>query len=104
MRWIWNRNAAAGVVTGVLAAAITFNIERISAHSSNLIERWLQAIAFTLVMPGLLADFFAGRSGHNLSVWMTASCNFAFWLAFAWLFSFLVNKLRQQIHLLASHL
>ena len=103
MRRIWNNNAAAGVVIGVIAAGITFNIERIAIHSSNLLERWLQAIAFTLVVPGLLADFFAGRSGHNLPVWMAAACNFAFWLAFAWLFSFLVNKLRQQIRLLASH-
>ena len=103
MRRTWIKNAAACVVMGVIAAAVTFNIERISTHSSNLIERWLQSIAVTLVMPGLLADFFAGRSGHNLSLWMAASCNFAFWLAFAWLFSFLVSKLRQQIRLLASH-
>ncbi len=103
MRRTWFKNAAACVVMGVIAAAVTFNIERISAHSSNLLERWLQAIAFTLVMPGLLAEFFAGRSGHNLSVWMAASCNFLFWLAFAWLFRFLVNKLRQQIRVLASH-
>ncbi len=104
MRRTWIKNAAACVVMGVIAAAVTFNIERISAHSSNLIERWLQTIAFTLVVPGLLADFLAGRSGHNLSLWMVASCNFLFWLAFAGLFSFLLNILRQQIRLLASRL
>jgi hypothetical protein len=103
MRRIWNKNVAAGVILGAIAAATTLSLERIAVHSSNLFLRWIESIAFTLALPGLLFGFFFGRSGYNVPLWMAAACNFAFWLGFAWLFGFLVDKLRQQIRLLASH-
>lgn len=103
MRRVWNKNVVAGVFLGVIAAAVSLNLERIAVHAASAPVRWLQAGAVTLVIPGLLVDFFCSRSGHNFPVWLAAACNFVFWLGFAWLFGFLVDKLRQQLRLFASH-
>ncbi|MFZ0393449.1 MAG: hypothetical protein WCF17_01115 [Terracidiphilus sp.] len=103
VHWARHKNVAAGVIMGAIAAATTLSLGRIAVHPSNLLERWLESIAFTLVLPGLLVDFLSGRSGLNVPPWLPAACNFVFWLGFAWLFGFLVDKLRAQIRLLASH-
>lgn len=103
MRLQGKMGLAAGVLIGALAATLTFTVERIIFVASNALLRWLQAAAFTLITPGVILEYATGRSFHGLPVWLTASCNFLFWLGFAWLFGFLLGKLRQQIRLLASH-
>ena len=103
MRRIWNKNVAAGLILGAIAAAVTFNLGHFAMLPSNHLQRWLQAIAFTLAVPGLFVDLFSGRSGFNVPLWLAAACNFLFWLGFVWLFGFLVDKLRQQFRLLVSH-
>jgi len=95
---------AAGVLIGAPAAALTFTIGRLVFAAPNFVLRWLQPAAFTLVVPGATVDFVTARTSHSLPVWVAATSNFIFWLGFAWLFGFLLGKLRQQIRLLASHL
>lgn len=104
MRLAGYRSLAAGVLVGTAAATLTFAVERLVFVAPNVLIRWLQAAAVTLLIPGLIADFFLGRSINGFPVWIAAVCNFSFWLGFVWLFGFLLRKLREQIRLLASHL
>ena len=98
------KSLAAGVLIGALAATLTFTIDRLVFIAPYTVLRWLQAAAFTLIVPGVIVDFFAGGQFHGLPLWLAAACNFFFWLGFAWLFGLLLCKLRQQLRLLATYL
>jgi len=97
------RELVIGILVGALAAALTFTIPRLMFVAHNVALRRLQEAAFTLVSPGVILEFVCGWQFHSLPVWLAAAVNFLFWLGFAWLFGFLLGKLRQQFRLLVSH-
>ncbi len=94
----------AGVMLGAIAVALTYAMERFTFVAPNLLVRGLQSIAFTLVLPGFIVSIASSRALHGFHTGLAAACNFVFWLGFGGLFLFLLDKLRQQIRILASHL
>lgn len=103
MDWARSRGFIAGVVLGALAAVLTLFLDRMVFVAPNYFVRWLQAAAFTLLVPGMMVGLALGRGLNGLPLWQASMCNFAFWLGFGWLFGFLVRKLREQIRLLISN-
>lgn len=103
MGWARSKSFIAGVLLGAVAAALTLSIDRMVFVAPNLFIRWLQAAAFTLIVPGMMLNVAIARGFNGLPLWLASLCNFVFWLGFGWLFGFLLGKLRQQIRLLISH-
>lgn len=103
MGWAKSKSLVAGVLLGALAAALTVSIDRLTFVAPNLLVRWLQAAAFTLVVPEIMLNMALGRGFHEMPLWLASLSNFAFWFGFAWLFGFLLGKLTQQIRLLNSN-
>lgn len=103
MRIAYPRTAALSLLLGAAAGVLTahFNTLMASALATNVAAvRWAYVLPQTLAVPGVLA---AMLLGFRLSAWQAIAISVLFWLGFTWLFGFLVNKLRQQIRLLASH-
>lgn len=104
LRMARNRTLAASALLGGLAAGLTLSIERLTYPASSIFVHALQTAALALMIPGVLIAFTLGKPPGHLPYWIAALFNFAFWFGFAWLFGFLLGKLRQQIRILASHL
>lgn len=102
LRMARNRTLAASALLGGLAAGLTLSIDRLAYPASSMLVHALQTVALALMVPGVFLVFALGKPPGHLPYWIAALFNFAFWFGFAWLFGFLLGKLRQQIRILAS--
>ncbi len=91
----WKR-LTAGVVVGLFAAALTFNIDAVERLSSSQLISALQFFGRVLLVPGVLFSMAASRNMHHFPLWLAALGNFAFWIAAARFVGVLLNRLREM--------
>jgi hypothetical protein len=91
----WKR-LIAGVVVGLFAAALTFNIDAVERLSSSQLISMLQFFGRVLLVPGVLISMAISRNMHHFPLWLAALGNFAFWIAAARFVGVLLNRLREM--------
>ncbi|HTW62783.1 MAG TPA: DUF4254 domain-containing protein [Terracidiphilus sp.] len=91
----WKR-LVAGVVVGLFAAALTFNIDAVERLSSSQLIGTLQFFGRVLLVPGVLVSMAVSRNMHHFPLWLAALGNLAFWIAAGRFVGVLVHRLREM--------
>jgi hypothetical protein len=91
----WKR-LVAGIVVGLFAAALTFNIDSVARLSSSELISALQFFGRVLLIPGVLLSMAISRDMHHFPLWLAALANLAFWIAVGRFLGALVNRLREM--------
>jgi hypothetical protein len=90
------RRLVAGIVVGLFAAALTFNIDSVARLSSSQLISALQFFGRVLLVPGVLLSMAISRDMHHFPLWLAALANLAFWIAVGRFLGILVNRLREM--------
>ncbi len=91
----WKR-LVAGVVVGLFAAALTFNIDAVESLSSSQLIGMLQFFGRVLIVPGILLSMAISRSMQHFPLWLAALGNLAFWIVAARFVGVFFNRLREM--------
>ncbi len=90
------RRLVAGLLVGLFAAALTFNIDAVERLSSSQLIGALQFFGRVLLVPGVLLSMAISRDMHHFPLWLAALGNLAFWIAAARFVGMLLNRLREM--------
>jgi hypothetical protein len=93
---VHRRRLIAGVVVGLFAAALTFNIDAVERLSSSQLIGLLQFFGRVLLVPGVLLSMAISRSMHNFPLWLAALGNLAFWIVAARFVGVFINRLSEM--------
>jgi hypothetical protein len=90
------RRLVAGMVVGLFAAALTFNIDSVERLSSSGLISALQFFGRVLLVPGVLLSMAISRNMHHFPLWLAALGNLVFWMAVGRFLGLLLNRLREM--------
>jgi hypothetical protein len=91
----WKRRMT-GVVVGLFAAALTFNIDSVERLSSSQLIGALQFVGRVLLVPGVLVSMAISRNMHHFPLWLAALGNLVIWVGVGRFLSLLVDRLREM--------